>query len=251
MWLALFAQLALAHDPTDCPAPSALAGAVRRGPLNERARACLPPDDLGTAKGRALAWIGWRDQLWREGPTPALDARTAALLAATHEPERTLDAAETLMTPAPALAVTAVTRSAELLAAQPWSVGWEALAARWTALATTAHAPIAPPRPAPPAPDALRTCLDVGRLWDRAAFGGVYASDRDCAVRLTETLEGAAQQRAAELALALALALAHDDAVARQLVIARLAVLTPDNPTVQAIWRAQQRAEEAPSAGSR
>jgi len=188
-------------------------------------------------------------EVCREGATPAIEPRTTALLAATHEPERTLDAAETLMTPAPSLATAALTRSAELLSGQPWSVGWEALVARWTGLATAAHAAIPAPRPAPPAPDALRTCLDVGRLWDRAAFGGVYANDRDCAVRLTETLQGAAQQRAAELALALALA--HDDVAARHLVIARLAVLTPENPTVQAAWRAQQRVEEAPSAGSR
>jgi hypothetical protein len=63
--------------------------------------------------------------------------------------------------------------------------------------------PAAPPRP--PTPDELSNCSDLGRMWTRAWWGAVYATDRDCLVRATEVLSPPAQHTAARLALLLAM----------------------------------------------
>lgn len=67
-------------------------------------------------------------------------------------------------------------------------------------------------QPGPPGPDELVACMDVGHLWVRALWGGVYTSERDCVAR---AVDGMSQEPgravAARLAVVLALHNSRDD----------------------------------------
>ncbi len=220
----LLSALALAHGPSDCPPVQNLLGMAYKGAIAEPLQKCLEGGELSSPEGRMRRWAAWRHGLWTAGWTPELSDELDALLATTTSAERALEAGEALATDHADAAARPRARAHELLAASPWSVIWVGNRDRLAALDKSLGAPNAPlPAPGVPTAAQLAQCRDLGRLWSRAIFGGVYATDRDCVVRLAGVLEGDARDRSCELALVLAAR--HPDAEQGRLVAQRVAEL--------------------------
>ncbi len=226
--LLLVFSTALAHGPDGCPSTFAALQMVQKGPLDAKTRSCVDAPSERPGELAAKAWTRWRDELWAgrvDGPA------TEALLAQEPNPERVIEAAEALLAGAHPQAGLAIERARQLLEAAPFSVGRQRLAVRWAevARASGAQADVLP-EPAAPEAASLTQCSDLGRLWARAAVGGIYGTDRDCVVRLTQTLDGDARVTAGYLALAMAWR--HRDHEEAVLVGIRVAELLPQEAGV-------------------
>lgn len=227
--LLLLLAPAWSHGPDGCPSTHALLLSVQDAALDAPARACAALPSERPGESTVKAWVLWRDDLW----AGSLDeAETAGLLAEENHPERVLEAAEALAgTEHAASAELALDRARTILEGQPFSVARQRLALRWAEAASAAgHSSDGLPPPAAPTPASLKQCADLGRLWARAAVGGVYATDRDCVVRLAETVEGDARRSAAYLALAMSWR--HRNREEAVLAGRRLAELLPDDAGV-------------------
>lgn len=270
--IALVALVALAHEPQGCPPVRALRAAVERGPLSPAERACAQASDDPEAPGLLVL-----DDLGAAEPPADLGPRVEAWLARTDRPADALRVAERARDPALGILAleTAVALSPRwiqpaeradglvaLAAARarlhpPAAVAWaqeaaflgvvgaplEEARAACAAIAdeATCARPVAPraPPPLPPTPDDLVPCRDLGRLWERALGDTVYASERDCVVRLLDGLDGEALRVAARLVVLLAAR--HRDKTQGLVAIHRVLAVLPDDPVARstaATWHA-------------
>jgi len=261
-WL-LVAALAFGHEPGACPPPPLLRAQVERGPLFEPMRRCV--EDAVAPEVRRIALL---DRLQRAPAEAAREVET--LLPTETKPDDTLLMGELLAEARPEVAGAAAARTWSLTAAWtgpvdrarklsrllalearldperavPWARGLAHLgiagadlararaACAAVADADTCAMPEVPPAmpPGPPAADELSNCADLGRMWARAWWGAVYATDRNCLVRATDVLAPPARETAARLALLLALR--HRNREEALIVAHRVALVLAGDPAV-------------------
>ncbi len=262
--VAWWVALAWAHGPDECPPSPLLEQQAAAGSLTAAGEKCL--DKLVSVD--LAAWIRWRQQwavkpsqkIANQGREAALriDDPERWLLTAEviggSQPEiarELLDATlprasdwtgivkytdnlarwyklQSELAPGPAtiiyaqgLAAAGVT-DARLTNGRKECAAFASLEVCETSVAWTA--PLAPP----PLPEDLDRCSDLGRLWGGAVFGSTYATERDCVLRMVETLpEGPDRQDAGRLVAAMALA--HREKGEATIVLRRLsALIAPD-----------------------
>jgi hypothetical protein len=261
-WL-LVAALAFGHEPGECPPAPLLRTRVERAPLPAPLRRCV--EEATTSELERIALL---DRLQR-APVEAA-GEVQALLPGETDPDDTLLMGELLAEAAPEVAWEAVARTwaltatwagpvdrarklSRLLALQArldperavsWArglaylgvTGEELVRARAACAAVAAPEPCATPEPPPamppraPSPDELSNCADLGRMWTRAWWGAVYATDRNCLVRATDVLAPPARGTAARLALQLALR--HRNREEALIVAHRVASVLSGDPAV-------------------
>lgn len=204
-----------------CPAAHVLAAAVGRRALSPPERACVAKETNDSARGNAYGWVGLVDRALHQTQSPTSE-ELQVLREHTAQASTVLTAARQLESH-PELQEQALMAARDWLAAQAWNVEWSRAYQELEALSTTAAAGLAPRVPS--AAD-LAVCRDVGHLQARALFGGVYAAERDCALRAAEVATG--DERTAWARLSWALTVQHNEPEERALVKARLVALQLD-----------------------